>query len=91
MFFKLSQIGMDVEVVFGDDTVVGVVRRGIVTFQRESMSPMTLRDVLYVPGLKNNLISVSTIEDVDLECTSLMGMCMFFPWKWDHLLLLLLE
>ena len=27
------------------------------------MKPMTMRDVLYVPRLKKNLISISTIED----------------------------
>ena len=50
------------EVVLGDNTVVRDVGRGTITFQRES-SLMTLRDVLYVPGLKKNLVSVSTIED----------------------------
>ena len=43
------------EVVFGDDTVVRAVGRGTITFQRESMSPMVLRDVLYVLGLKKEL------------------------------------
>ena len=28
------------------------------------MEPMTLRDALYVPRLKKNLVSVSTIEDM---------------------------
>ena len=54
---------MDVEVVLGDDTVVRAVGRGAIIFQRESMSPMTLRDVLFVPGMKKNLISVYMIED----------------------------
>ena len=36
----------DVEVVLGDDSVVSAVGRGTITFQRESMSPMVLRDVL---------------------------------------------
>ena len=47
------------EVVLGDDSAVRAVGRGTITFQRESMSPMVLRDVLYVPSLKKNLVSVS--------------------------------
>jgi hypothetical protein len=57
----LTQIG-DLEVVFGDDRVVKAVGSGTISFQRESLPPMLLRDVLYVPGLKKNLISISTIE-----------------------------
>jgi len=35
----------------------------IVTFQRESGSPLTLRDVMYVPGLNKSLVYVSMLED----------------------------
>jgi hypothetical protein len=51
----LTQIG-DLEVVLGDDRVVKEVGSGTVSFQRESLPPMLLREVLYVPGLKKNLI-----------------------------------
>ena len=34
-----------------------------VTFQRESSSPLTLKYVMYVLGLKKNLVSVSMLED----------------------------
>ena len=37
------------------------------------MSPMTLRDVLFVPGLKKNLISISMIEDRGLGVSFLDG------------------
>ena len=47
MFYELSQTETDVEVVLGDDSAVRAVGRGTITFQRESMSPMVLRDVLY--------------------------------------------
>ena len=54
------------EVVLGDDSTVKAMGRGTITFQRESMSSMVLRDVLYVPGLKKNLVSVSMIKDQGL-------------------------
>jgi hypothetical protein len=40
--------------------VVKEVGCGTVSFQRESLPPMLLTEVLYVPRLKKNLESVST-------------------------------
>jgi hypothetical protein len=57
----------DVEVVLGDDREVKVAGCGTVSFQRESLSPMTLIEVLYVSGLKKNLVLVYTIEDKGYE------------------------
>ena len=79
MFSELSKTEIDVEVVLGDDSVVRVVGRGTITFQRESMSPMVLRDVSYVPGLKKNLVSVSMIEDRGLGVSFLDGHVCVFP------------
>jgi hypothetical protein len=45
----------------------GQVGRGTVAFQRESRPPISFRDVLFVPGLKKNLISVSSLQDRGLE------------------------
>ena len=56
-----------------DDYAFRAIGRGTITFQRESMSPMVLRDVLYVPGLKKNLVSVSMIEDRGLGVSFLDG------------------
>jgi hypothetical protein len=57
------------EITLRDDSLVRVVGIGIVTFQRDAMPPISFRDVLYVPGLKKNLISVSTLQDRGLEVT----------------------
>ena len=43
------------------------------------MSPMVLRDVLYVPRLKKNLVSVSMIEDQGLGVSFLDGHVHMFP------------
>ena len=55
MFFELSQAETNVEVVLGDDSTVRAVGRGTITFQRESMSPMVLRDVLYGTWVEEEL------------------------------------
>ena len=55
------------EIALGDDTLVRVAGIGIVSFQRDGLPPISFRDFLYVPGLKKNLISVSTLQDRGLE------------------------
>ena len=45
----------------------------------ESMNPMTLRDVLFVPRLKKNLISVSIVEDKGLGVSFLDEHVCAFP------------
>jgi len=46
-----------------DDGRYSATRIGIVTFEREKSSPLHLKDVMYVPGLKKKLISISVLED----------------------------
>jgi hypothetical protein len=55
------------DISLGDDSLVKVVGIGIVTFQRDDMPPISFMDALYVPGLKKNLILVSTLHDRGLE------------------------
>ena len=43
------------------------------------MQPMFLRDMLYVPRLKKNLVSVSTIEDRGFGVYVLDGKVHVFP------------
>jgi hypothetical protein len=74
----LTQIG-DVEVVFGDDRVIKAVGCGTVSFQRESLPPMLLKEVLYGPGLKKNLVSVSAIEERCYEVLFHDGQMLLFP------------
>jgi hypothetical protein len=52
---------------------------GTVSFRRESLPPMTLIEVLYVPGLKKNLVSVSTIEEKGYEVLFHDGQVLLFP------------
>ena len=79
MFAEMSETDLELEVVLGDDTMVRAVGRGTVCFDRESMQPMILRDVLYVPGLKKNLVSVSMIKDRGFGVYVLNGKVHIFP------------
>ena len=61
-FSELAKRVFDIEIVLGDDCTVRVVGVGTMTFDRESLFPLKVMDVLYVPGMKKNLISVSAME-----------------------------
>jgi hypothetical protein len=45
-FTDLRDLEVRMEIVLGDDSIVRIVGRGRVTFQRESMPPISFRDVL---------------------------------------------
>jgi hypothetical protein len=77
-FLDLIEIE-DLEVVLGDDSVVKAVGSGTISFQRESQPPLLVRDVLYVLGLKKNLISISTIEDRGYELVFHDGQVLMYP------------
>lgn len=53
-FNKLSECDMHLDIVMGDDGKSQIEGTGINKFERESGSPLYLRDVLYVVGLKKN-------------------------------------
>ena len=67
------------DIILGDDSVVRVAGTGHVVFQRESGTPLTLTDVLYVPGLKKNLVSISCIEDKGFVVLFEKGQIYIYP------------
>jgi hypothetical protein len=56
-------------VVLGDDVRYNVKGVGTSTFQLDSDMQLQLREVLYVPGMKRNLISISSLEDKGYKVT----------------------
>ena len=47
----------------GNDGRYSVTGNGTITFERESGNPFLLKNVMHVPGLKKNLVSVAMLED----------------------------
>ena len=72
-FTHFSEGRLNLQVELGDERIVRAVGVGTISFQRESLPPLAVPDVLYVPRLKKNLISVSTIEDKGCEVTFRSG------------------
>ena len=54
---------MQMHIEMGDDGRYNATRIGTITFQRESGSPLRLKDVMFVPSLNKNLIFVAVLED----------------------------
>ena len=47
----------------GDDGRYNMTSIGTINFQSESGSPLRLKDVMFIQGLKKNIISVAVLED----------------------------
>lgn len=63
LFSNFEEKDLQMLIEMGDDGRYSANNIGIVTFQMDSSSPLTLRDVMYVLGLKKNLVSSSMSED----------------------------
>jgi hypothetical protein len=56
-------------VVLGDDARYNVRGVGTSTFQLDSDRHLKLEEVLYVPGMKRNLVSISALENKGYKIT----------------------
>jgi hypothetical protein len=62
-FSRLEEFTSEIFITLGDDAKYKASGCRTVKFQRESGKALSICDVLYVPGLTKNLISVSQLED----------------------------
>ena len=61
------------EVTIGDDSAHPVKGVGTCTIKLESGMEIQLKDVLYVPEIKRNLISISALKDNGYKITFMNG------------------
>ena len=62
-FIDLEEKDLKVHIEMGDDGKYSATGIGTITFQGESGKPFQLKNVMHVPGLKKNLVSVAMLED----------------------------
>ena len=62
----------------------GMTNIGIVTFQRDSSPPLTLKYGMYVPSLKKNLVSVAMLEDHGYDVTFSKGKVLLLTKPWHR-------
>jgi len=63
LFSSLEEKGLKMHIEMGDNGRYSVSRLDTVAFQREHVPPITLTDVKYMPRLKQNLTSVTMLEE----------------------------
>eukprot|EP00253_Pinus_taeda_P008740 PITA_08740 len=63
LFGDLEEKDLQMHIDMGDDRMCSITGLGTINFQREHGSPLTLKNVMYVLVLKNNLVSLSMLED----------------------------
>ena len=63
LFSDLEEKDLGVHIEMGDDGRYSATGIGTISFEMESSKPFILKDVMHVPGLKKNLISVAKLED----------------------------
>ena len=67
LFSELEEKVLQQNIEFGDDGRYNTTDIGKITFQREYGSPLILANVLYVPGLRKNLVFVAVLEEHSYE------------------------
>jgi hypothetical protein len=68
-FSDLEEKDLKMHIEMGDDGRYSATGIGTITFQRESGKPFQLKNVMHVPGLKKNLVSVAMLEDKGYDVT----------------------
>ena len=77
LFNDLEEKDLQQSIYFGDDERYSTTGIGTITFQRENGSHLRLVDVLHVPGLRKNLVSVAVLEEHGYEVMFRKGKIFF--------------
>ena len=73
---KLEDKNSPEKVSLGDDYQYPIKGIGEASYKLDSGTPMKMKEVLYVPGLKKNLLYISTLDKKGYSC--------FYRWKSTH-------
>ena len=63
LFSELEEKDLKMHIEMGDDGKYRITSLGTITFQREHATPLTLKNVMHVPGLTKKLVSIAMLED----------------------------
>jgi hypothetical protein len=78
-FSDLRDPDYRIDISLVDDRIVTVAGIGTISFRREDLPPISFTDVLFVPGMKKNLISVSTLQDRGFEVVFIGSEVLIYP------------
>lgn len=69
----LTEHKSSIEVEMGDETSYSIQGIGSTSFRLDSSTDLKITEILYVPGIKKNLLSVSALEDKGFRVTFMEG------------------
>jgi hypothetical protein len=67
------------KVKLGDDYQYPIKGVGEASYKLDSGKPMKMKEVLYVPGLKKNLLSISTLDEKGYRVSFVDGQVLMWP------------
>jgi hypothetical protein len=76
---KLSEKNSRLQVELRDNAKYAVKGVGTASFQLNSRNPLNMSEVLYVPGLKKNLLSISYMEERGYSMEFIDGKVLTWP------------
>ena len=79
IFTSLAERDMRLDIELGDNTNYNAAGLGTIAFRKGLDDLLEVKDVLYVPGLKKNLLSISQIEDKGMVVTFVGGRVLIYP------------
>ena len=73
LFSELEEKDLKMHIKMGDDGKYNVTVVGAITFQRDHAAPIILKNVMHVPRLTKNLVSIAILEDRGYDVIFLKG------------------
>ena len=78
-FVKLSKHESPHKVKLGDDYQYPIKGSGESFYKIDTGNSMKMKDVLFVPGLKKNLLSISTLDTKGMRVAFIDGQVIMWP------------
>jgi hypothetical protein len=87
---ELTEKKSFVHVELGDDATYAIQGVGSTSFQLDSSIVLHIEEILFVPRLKKNLLSISTLEDKGFRATFMDGKALLWPKDRDMILVVVI-
>ena len=83
-FVKLLEHESPHKVKLGDDYQYPIKGSGESSYKLDSGNSMTMKEVLFVPRLKKNILSISTLDARGLRVSFIDGQVIMWPKRKDY-------
>ena len=83
-FIKISEHESPHKLKLGDDYQYPIKGSGESSYKQDSRKPMNMKDVLFVPRLKKNLISIYALDSKGMRVAFVDGQFLMWPKAKDY-------